>query len=140
MTFIQDAMPYAGDRLSDADVAATRARLAGIARALDSAFTIPGTSVRVGADAALNLIPGVGTLAAKAISSYIILEARRMGVPKTTIARMIGNLGVDFVISAVPVVGWFGDMFFRANQKNIALLNAHLDRCAGIVDGLAVRS
>ena len=140
MTFIQDAMPYAGDRLSDADVAATRARLAGIARALDSAFTIPGTSVRVGADAALNLIPGVGTLAAKAISSYIILEARRMGVPKTTIARMIGNLGVDFVISAVPVVGWFGDMFFRANQKNIALLNAHLDRRAGIVDGSAVRS
>jgi hypothetical protein len=121
---------YGIDR--DPDVAATRARLAGLARMLDSAVTIPGTSIRLGADAALNLIPGVGTLAAKAIAGYIILEARRIGAPKTMIARMLANLGLDFVISAVPVLGWFGDIFYRANLKNIALLNAHLDRRSGL--------
>jgi hypothetical protein len=121
----------------DPDVAVTHARLATLARALDSAVRIPGTSVTVGADAALNLIPGVGTLAAKGIASYIILEARRMGMPKTTLLRMAGNVGVDFVISAIPLVGWFGDVFFRANQKNIRLVQEHLDRKSGIIDGPA---
>jgi hypothetical protein len=119
----------------DPDVAATRARLDSLARVLDSAFRIPGTSVRVGADAALNLIPGIGTLAAKGVSSYIILEARRMGVPRSMLLRMAANVGVDFVISAIPVVGWFGDVFYRANLKNIALLKAHLDRKSGVIDG-----
>lgn len=118
----------------DPDVAASRARLDALARLLDSAVTIPGTGVRVGLDAALNVIPGIGTLAAKAISSYIIFEARRLGAPKTTLMRMLGNLGVDFAISIVPVVGWVGDVFHRANLKNIALLKAHLDRRAGVVD------
>jgi hypothetical protein len=122
----------------DPDVAATRARLDGLARVLDSAIRIPGTSVRVGADAALNLIPGLGTLAAKGVSSYVILEARRMGVPRRTLLRLAANVGIDFAISAVPVVGWFGDVFYRANLRNIALLKAHLDRKSGVIDGAAI--
>lgn len=121
----------------DPDVAAARARLDALARILDSAFRIPGTSIRVGADAALNLIPGVGTLAAKGVAGYIIFEARRLGVPKTTLLRMTANVGLDFAISAIPVVGWFGDVFYRANLKNIALLRAHLDRRSGIIDGVS---
>jgi hypothetical protein len=107
-----------------------RARLDALARLLDSAVRVPGTNVRVGADAFLNLIPGVGTLTAKGLSAYLIWEARRLGVPAATLLRMIGNVGVDFVISAVPVVGWVGDAFYRANQRNMALLRAHLDRGA----------
>jgi hypothetical protein len=122
-----------------ADVAAARARLEGLSRILDSAVRIPGTSVRVGADAALNLIPVVGTLAAKGISSYLILEARRLGVPRSTLLRMGVNVGIDLAISAVPVIGWFGDVFHRANAKNVGLLQAHLDRRSGIIDGAAVR-
>lgn len=109
------------------ELAEARARLDGLARLLDSAFRIPGTSVRMGADAALNLIPGVGTLASKAVSSFIIYEARRLGVPMSTLLRMMGNVGVDFVISVIPVIGWFGDVFFRANTRNIALLRRHID-------------
>ena len=62
------------------------------------------------------------------MSAYLIWEARRLGVPTTTILRMVGNVGVDFVISAVPVVGWVGDVFYRSNLRNMALLRTHLDR------------
>ncbi len=110
-----------------AEVADARARLEGLARLLDSAIRIPGTSIRVGADAALNLIPGIGTLAAKGVSGYLIWEARRLGVPTGTLLRMAGNVGIDAVISAVPVLGWFGDVFWRANMRNITLLHEHLN-------------
>lgn len=122
--------PLVTPRATLDDDRAVRARLDALSRLLDSAVRIPGTNVRVGADAMLNLIPGVGTLVAKGLSSYIIYEARRLGVPTTTLIRMAANVGVDFVISAIPVVGWVGDAFYRANQRNIALLRQHLDRRA----------
>lgn len=106
----------------------TRARLDALARFLDSAVSIPGINIRFGADALLNLIPGVGTLTSKGMSAYLIWEARRLGVPTTTLLRMVGNVGVDFVISAVPVVGWVGDVFYRSNLRNMALLRKHIDR------------
>ena len=106
----------------------TRARLDSLARFLDSAIRVPGTNVRFGADALLNLIPGVGTLTSKGMSAYLIWEAHRLGVPMSTLLRMTGNVGVDFVISAIPVVGWVGDVFFRSNLRNMALLRRHLDQ------------
>ena len=106
----------------------TRAWLDSLARVLDSAVRVPGTNVRFGADALLNLIPGVGTLASKGMSAYLIWEAHRFGVPRSTLLRMAGNVGVDFVISAIPVVGWVGDVFFRSNLRNMALLRRHLDQ------------
>jgi hypothetical protein len=98
-----------------------------IARVLDSRWRIPGTGIRFGADAALNLIPGFGLVASKGVSAYLILEARRLGVPPGMLMRMIGNIGVDALISAVPIAGWIGDAFFRANLRNMALLRQHLD-------------
>ena len=106
----------------------TRARLDALSRLLDSAVRVPGTNIRFGADALLNLIPGVGLLTSKGMSAYLIWEARRLGVPTGTLLRMVGNVGVDFVISAVPVVGWVGDVFFRSNLRNMALLRDYLDR------------
>lgn len=109
---------------------ATRARLEAIARLLDSRWRVPGTGIRFGADAVLNLLPGVGLLAAKGVSAYLIWEARRLGVPTGTLLRMVGNVALDAVISAVPVAGWVGDVFYRANLRNVALLREHLD-CKG---------
>jgi hypothetical protein len=106
----------------------TRSRLDTLARFLDSAVRVPGTSIRFGADALMNLIPGVGMLTSKGMSAYLIWEARRLGVPPGTLLRMVGNVGVDFVISAVPLVGWIGDVFYRSNLRNMALLRDHLDR------------
>ena len=105
-----------------------RARLETSARLLDSKWRVPGTGIRFGADAVLNLLPGIGLVAAKGVSAYLIWEARRLGVPTGTLLRMVGNVGLDALISAVPLAGWAGDVFFRANLRNMALLRAHLDR------------
>jgi Domain of unknown function (DUF4112) len=106
----------------------TRARLDSLARFLDSAIRVPGTNVRFGADAPLNLIPGIGSLTSKGMSAYLIWEAHRLVAPMTTLLRMAGNVGVDFVISAIPMAGWVGDVFFRSNLRNMALLRKHLDQ------------
>ncbi|WP_210318619.1 DUF4112 domain-containing protein [Alsobacter metallidurans] len=101
-------------------------RLDAIARLLDSAVRIPGTRITFGADAVLNLIPGAGLIAAKGVSAYLIWEAHRLGAPKAMLVRMAGHVCVDAVLSAIPVVGWVGDVFYRANLKNMALLRGHL--------------
>jgi uncharacterized protein DUF4112 len=106
----------------------TRARIETIARLLDSAWRVPGTNIRLGADPALNLLPGVGLIVSKGISAYLIWEAHRLGAPFGILIRMIGNLALDAVISAVPMVGWVGDVFYRANLRNVRLLREHLDR------------
>ncbi len=106
--------------------AETLERLDAIARLLDAAVRVPGTNVRVGADALLNVIPGIGTVVAKGVSAYLVWEARRHGLPTLTVCRMAGRVGIDLAISAIPVVGWFGDAFYRANLKNIDELRRHL--------------
>jgi hypothetical protein len=89
---------------------------------------VPGTNIRFGADALLNLVRGVGRLTSKGMSAYLIWEAHRPGVPMSTLLRMAGNVGVDFAISAVPLVGRVGDVFYRSNLRNMTLLRCHLDR------------
>jgi uncharacterized protein DUF4112 len=108
----------------------SRARLESIANLLDSRWRIPGTGIRFGADALLTLLPGLGPVVSTAISGYLIWEARRLGVSTGTVLRMIGNVGLDGLISAVPVAGAVGDVFFRANRRNMALLRRHLARQA----------
>jgi hypothetical protein len=114
--------------LSDAGLAAALARLDRLAGLLDSAFVLPGTRMRIGADALLNLVPGLGTAVAKGLSAYLVYEAHRLGAPAGLKLRMLGNIGVDAAIGLVPVLGWVGDAFFRANARNMDLLRAHLDR------------
>jgi hypothetical protein len=106
----------------------SRARLDALARLLDSAVCVPGTPIRFGADAVLNLIPGLGLLTSKGMSAYLIWEAHRLGVPPGTLLRMLRNVGIDFAISAIPLVGWMGDVFYRANLRNMGLLRQHLDQ------------
>ena len=106
----------------------TRARLDVLARFLDSAIRVPGTNVRFGADVLLNLLPGIGTLTSKGMSAYLIWSARRVGVPSLTLVRIAGNVGLDFVISVVPIVGWVGDVFFRSILRNMGFLREHVNR------------
>jgi Domain of unknown function (DUF4112) len=107
--------------------AAARQRLETIATLLDTAVRVPGTNIRFGADAVLNLVPGLGTVAAQALSAWIVIEARRLGVPPALLLRMVLNLGIDTIVSSVPVLGWVADLFFRANRRNVDLLRRHLD-------------
>ena len=97
-----------------------------LARALDSAIRIPGTSITLGLDAIVGLVPGAGDLASAVLSGYIVLASARMGVPPAVVARMILNLGVDTLVGSVPLLGDLFDVGFRANIRNAALLDQHL--------------
>jgi len=111
-------------------------RLEWLTWAMDSAVRVPGTNIRLGADALLGLVPGVGNLVTTAVSGYLIREAWRLGVPRTTIARMVGNVAMDSVISAIPIVGNVADVFWRANRKNMDILHKHVGRSnPPIMDG-----
>lgn len=103
-------------------------RLQTIANLLDSAFVIPGTKQRVGIDAIIGLIPGLGDVATTLLSSYIVWEARNLGVSRFALARMLANLGIHAAIGSIPVIGDLFDAFFRVNQRNMRILRAQLER------------
>lgn len=94
---------------------------------LDSSIPIPGTSFRIGWDTIIGLIPGIGDVATAAISSWIVLQAKRLGVSKWTLARMAANVGIDTLLGAVPLVGDVFDAAYKSNRKNIALLRRQLE-------------
>lgn len=105
-------------------------RFRALARLLDDAVRIPGTRIGLGLDALLGLLPVGGDLASGAIGGYGLWVARRMGAPASVLLRMAGNLALDAVIGAVPLLGDLFDVGFRANLRNLALLDAWLARPA----------
>jgi hypothetical protein len=104
------------------------ARIDRLATLLDTRFGIPFTKFRFGVDSLIGLAPGVGDVVTTALALYIVYEAHRLGVPKTVLARMLGNVAVDGLIGAVPVAGDLFDVMFRANRRNVGILREHLDR------------
>lgn len=116
------------ERLEREAIDAAMARITMLARLMDSLFAIPGTGVRLGVDALLGLVPVLGDILSQVIASYIIWEARQLGVSKITIARMVGNTLIDTVFGAVPIAGDVFDVAFRANMKNLRLLQKHLEK------------
>jgi hypothetical protein len=95
-----------------------------LARYLDGLFRIPGTGWRFGLDAIVGLVPSVGDTLTSLASFYILLAGVRYGVPKITLVRMALNIGVDYLVGSIPVVGDAFDFFWKSNQKNVALLRA----------------
>ncbi|HEX5580450.1 MAG TPA: DUF4112 domain-containing protein [Gemmatimonadaceae bacterium] len=99
------------------------ARIRALARLLDSAIRVPGTDIRFGLDPILGLFPGVGDMAAGLLSAYVILLGWRAGAPTSVLLRMLGNVGLDALVGAVPVLGDLFDVGFKANVRNVALLD-----------------
>ena len=110
------------------DLEQVMARLDALARLMDNSFTLPGTNIRMGFDALLGLIPVIGDIISQAISSYLIWEAKRLGVSRLILWRMIGNSTLDTVVGFIPVIGDAFDVAFRSNTKNVALLRMHLEK------------
>jgi len=106
----------------------TRARLAQVAWLLDSSIPIPGTTFTIGIDALIGLIPVLGDLIGVLLSSYILSEAARLGAPRSLLMRMAFNVGVEGVVGMIPFAGDVFDAAWKANQRNVRLLDAWLDR------------
>ena len=98
------------------------------ARLMDEAFPLPGTNIRVGLDAVIGLIPGIGDVVGGVLSTWIIVGALRHRVPARIIARMVLNICIDLLFGAVPVAGDVFDFLFEENMKNMRLLELHRDR------------
>ena len=103
-----------------------RARV--LARALDSAVRIPGTNIRFGLDALLGLVPGLGDVAGAAMGGYFVLLGSRLGAPKPVLARMVLNVALDTLAGVVPVLGDLFDVTWKANTRNMALLERYVER------------
>jgi hypothetical protein len=104
------------------------ARIDALATLLDTAFILPGTNVRFGFDALIGLVPGIGDAVTTALSLYIVHEARQLGAPRHVIARMLANVMLDGLVGAVPLVGDAFDVLWRANRRNMRLLQDWLRR------------
>ena len=92
---------------------------------LDSAFQVPGTRWRFGLDPIVGLLPGAGDLVTGFFSVMILLHSVRLRIPKVVIARMMVNIGLDLLTGAVPLLGDLFDAAFKANLRNLALLERH---------------
>jgi hypothetical protein len=93
---------------------------------LDAGFRIPGTTVRFGLDPILGLIPGGGDAAGAVLAGWILIEAVRLGASRATLLRIAGNVVLDAALGAVPFIGDIFDFAWKANLRNVALLERHL--------------
>ena len=131
--------------MSDAGHEEALARLEALAKLMDGAFVIPGTKTRIGLDGLIGLIPGIGDVVSGLISSYLIWEARQLGVSRWVLARMVGNTFIDTAVGAIPFAGDVFDVMFRANMKNMNLLRQHLEKhgprrqIGPVIEGQAIR-
>jgi hypothetical protein len=95
-----------------------------VAHVLDALVKIPGSNRRIGLDPIIGLIPGVGDALSAALGSIILLEAMRCKVPRLLMMRMTGNVMINAVVGAIPLLGDLFSVWFQSNSKNSALLHA----------------
>lgn len=102
----------------------------GLVAATDTKFRVPGTSHRFGYDALIGLIPGIGDVVGMFIGMAVIYAALQTEVSKRVIARMLGNIALDAFVGSIPVVGDLFDFVFKANKRNLQILQRELDKKA----------
>jgi hypothetical protein len=113
------------------DPQSVRQRVEAMEKLLERLFVIPGIRRPVGLDAILDLVPVVGDIAAAALGAYIVWEAKNLGMSKWQMARMTGNVGVNWLLglfSVVPVVGVIPTLLFRSNTYNLRIIKRHLEK------------
>lgn len=93
-----------------------------LSKLLDSKFSIPGTNIKFGLDPLLGFIPVIGDALGTLISSYIVLTAAKLGASRLTLARMIVNVALESIMGVIPILGDIFDLVWRANDRNLALL------------------
>jgi len=102
-----------------------RDRLHALVRIFDELIRIPGTNLRIGLDPLLGLLPG-GDAAGGLVSAYAIVLAGRLGAPPSVVARMLLNVLMDTAIGTIPFLGDLFDVGYKANRRNLTLLEEYL--------------
>jgi hypothetical protein len=110
------------DRDREAQAQRDLANLRSVAQLFDQAFRVPGTSWRFGIDALFGFIPGLGDIAGGIVAVYALRVARQLGAPASIQLRMLGNIAIDALVGAVPFFGDLFDFAFKAQTRNLALL------------------
>ena len=105
-------------------------KMRAISRVMDSAVKVPGTSYRFGLDPIIGLIPGGGDVVTFLIAAYPLLKSKTLGLPRHMVARMAGNIALDLAVGAIPLLGDLFDFAFKANRRNLALVEKHLAELA----------
>lgn len=101
-------------------------RLRRLARLMDSWVQVPGLGIKLGLDPIVGLVPVAGDVVTTAISLYILHQARAMGVSSGTLWKMAGNIAIDFFVGEIPALGDVFDLVFKANVRNLALIEREL--------------
>jgi hypothetical protein len=117
-----------GEGLTSSNPAAVRRRIEALEHLLEGLFVIPGTNRRLGLDVLLSFIPVGGSAVAAIMGSYLAWEARNLGMPKSAFIRMAGNIGVDALLGAIPIIGVVPDFFFQSNTRNMKIIKKYLDK------------
>lgn len=110
------------------DPASVRRRIEGLERVMERIVVVPGLNRPVGLDVILDFVPFAGPTAAAAIGAYLAWEARNLGMSKWHLARLGDNVGVDWLLGMIPIIGIIPDFFFRSNTRNLRIIKRHLDR------------
>lgn len=110
------------DELPDSVDQAAVERVRRVAYLLDESVPVPGMDYRIGVDPLLSAIPGVGDALSAAVSLYIVAESARLGVPFTTVVKMLATVTIDMAGGMVPVVGPVFDAVFKSNKRNVEML------------------
>ncbi len=110
------------------DPASVRRRIEAVEQLLEGMFVVPGLNRRVGLDFLLGLIPVVGDAVSAALGTWLVWEARNLGMSKLQLARMGARVGFDAALGLVPFVGDAADFFYRSNTRNLKTIKKHLDR------------
>ena len=105
-----------------------RQRVEALEKLLERLVVLPGIKRPIGLDVILDFVPVVGDIAGAALGSYMIWEARNLGMSKWQMSRMAGNVGFDFLLGLIPWVGAIPDFFFRSNSRNLRIIKRHLDK------------
>lgn len=120
------------------DPASVRQRVEMLERLMERILIIPGVNRPVGLDVILDFVPFAGPTAAAAIGAYLAWEARNLGMSKWQMTKMGANIGVDWLLGMIPLIGAIPDFFFRSNTRNLRIIKRHLDKHhsgPAIIDG-----
>lgn len=124
------------------DPTSVRQRVEAMEALLERGFTMPVVNRQFGLDFILGLVPVIGDIVAAAMGTWLVWEARNLGMSRWKIARMFANIGVDLAVGAVPFVGDAVDFVFRSNTRNLRIIKKHLDRHhpeTTVIEGTVIR-